>query len=129
MAAPKVPDMAKPKPPVDERKMRCTVSVANKLVAASDTVRAEQPEQNLKDFSDVVSRALYQYLERLSTGVVARAAANLRTNYTSEERQALKVAEARPLHAPAAEKLSQFASDLLRKPGPKRPDPSRAQRK
>ncbi len=117
--------MAKPKPTVDERKMRCTVSVANKLVGASETVRVDQPEQNLKDFSDVVSRALYQYLERLSPGVVAKTATNLRANYMPEERAPLKVAEPKP----AADALTRRASELLNQPAQKRHNPSRVQRK
>lgn len=101
---PKGGDMARPKPPVDQRKMRTSVSLQLKLVIAADAVRAEPrlAEMNMRDFSDIVARALYEYLERLSPGVVERTAARLRAEYGTRDQSMLRVAEDRPPTLPQA---------------------------
>ena len=122
--------MAKPKPPLDERRMRTTVSLQAKLVMAADRVRAELPGLLLRDFSDTVARALYEYLERQSPGVVARVAAHLRAEYQPAEPVVLKVAE--PVRRSAQyRKMAELAQKTLaetRHETPAPPPPAKPRR-
>lgn len=88
--------MPRPTPLPENTKIRTTVSLAARLVAAANAYRVAHPNENLPDFSAVVAEALTEFMEKHHPGLIAAAIDAIRrnpTHYEAAEQEVLAVAE------------------------------------
>lgn len=121
--------MAKPKPPIEERKMRTSVSLPLAMVIAFDMLRHEHPELHLRDFSDGVKRGLYDFLEKRAPGIIVRATEHIRINYSPAAIPAapmeLRVAEEPAAYAAEQREIAGLAAGAAKAKAAKPPVPGR----
>lgn len=92
--------MARPLPTAENQPDRRTVSIPMKVTVAADTYRTQNPAEAIRDFSDISGRALTEYLEKRSPGLIERTAADLRNAEqllaVAESQAAYEVAKTQP---------------------------------
>lgn len=75
-------------PSPENTKLRTSISLPARLMAAANIYRHAHPEANFDDFSALIAQALTEYLERHHPGLLAAAVAALRKhpkNYNAAE--------------------------------------------
>jgi hypothetical protein len=76
------PPVPRPKPAPENTPVRTTISLPRKLHALATRYAALHPEEDLRDFSDIVSKALVEYAARKHPGLLEQCIAEIRAEPT-----------------------------------------------
>ncbi len=92
--------MPRPPPDFENTPITSSVSLARKLRVAGAQLQARQPALGIRDFSDLITRALSDYIERQYPGLIKEIDQLLRQGATRPAPMAQMVSEAQGAYGP-----------------------------
>ncbi len=97
--------MPRPAPTYEDTPITSSASIPRKLREAGAALQKGRPDLALRDFSDLVNRALAEWIEKHYPGLIARVEKELQAEIAQQPAPQLAVAEAQSTYGPSVDEL------------------------